>query len=282
MTKRVVINCTESQPWESSMYRVVYEQTEAVIKGIKLLIYILGARKADIAVEEEKKALIDRIESHIADKALIGIKDTTSKHPISINERLIYTLYNKRVPLGGMDYDVGYAVFTPETAVAVYRALSTGMPMIHKRVTVAGDCINNPQNLIVPIGTSVSDIAEFCGGTKKRFKRVLRGGAFMGEVAEGDGVVGKTDNSLLFFSSQKKERTGCIRCGQCIDVCPVGLSPVLLAAYSEKGLYEECLKIGADYCVECGCCAYTCPSGIPITSLIKKAKKKGGTEDEQA
>lgn len=284
--KRVVINCTESEPWQSSAYRLMSEQTEAVIKGIKLLIFILGVRKADIAIEENKEKLIAKLEEHITDKSLIDIKQTTAKHPISMANRLIYAVYNKRVPLGGEPQDIGYAVFTPETAANVYRALSTGMPMIHKRITVAGDGIKTPQNLIVPIGTSVLDIAAFCGGTKKRFKRIVKGGALTGATIGEDAVIDKTDDGLLFLSAPKKESTNCIRCGRCIDVCPVGLTPSLLAAYSQKGLYSECAELGAAHCIGCGCCAYTCPSGIAIVSLINKAKaavkEEGRTNNEQA
>lgn len=280
--KRLVINCTESQGYESTSYRVMAEQTEAVIKGAKLIIYALGLRKADLVIEEKKDKLIAKIEEHITDKALVDIKQTTSKHPISVDNRLIYAVYGKRVPLGGSPLDAGYVVIRPETAANLYRALSTGMPMIHKRVTVSGDSIKTPLNLIVPVGTSVKDIAELCGGTKKRFKRAVKGGVFTGYAVGENAVIEKTDDSLLFLSSVKAERSGCVRCGKCIDACPVGLTPSLLAAYGEKGLYSEGLSLGAEYCIGCGCCAYVCPSGIPITALIKKTLKEGRTEDEQA
>ena len=278
--KRVVINCTESQPWESTSYRVMTEQTEAVIKGIKLLIYTLGVPKADIVIEAKKEKLIARIEKHITDKSLIDIKQTVSKHPISVSSRLVFAVYGKRVPAGGSPLDVGYAVFTPETAANLYRVLSTGIPMIHKRVTVSGDGIKAPHNLIVPIGTAVSDIAAFCGGTKKRFKRIVKGGALMGGIVGDDAVVEKTDDSVLFLSGAGIKRTGCIRCGRCIDACPVGLTPSLLAAYGEKELYSEVISLGAEHCIGCGCCSYVCPSGIPISAIIKKSLTEGRKNDE--
>jgi len=272
--KRVVINCTESEPWQSTCYRTVTEHTESLVKGIKLLIYALGVRKADIVIEENKKALIAKLEEHIKDKALIDIKTTTSKHPISITDRLIYTVYSKRIPLGGKPWDTGFAVFAPETAVNLYRAFSTGMPMIHKRITVSGTCIKTPQNLIVPIGTSVADIAELCGGTKKRFKRLIRGGALTGTLIDTDAVVDKYTDTLLFLGNPKVKTGSCIRCGACIEVCPVGLSPALIAAYSEKGLFDKAMDMGAEHCVGCGCCAYTCPAGLPLLTHINEAKKE--------
>lgn len=272
--KRVVINCTESEPWQSTSYRMVLEQTESLIKGIKLLIYALGVRKADVVIESGKKALIEKLEEHIKDKALIDIKTTVSKHPISITSRLIYTVYGKRVPLGGKPWDVGFCVVTPETAVNLYRAFSAGMPMIHKRVTVSGTCIKAPQNLIVPIGTSVADLAELCGGTKKRFKRLIKGGALTGVAVDMEACVDKHTDALLFLGNRKLKADSCIRCGKCIEVCPVGLSPALIAAYSEKGFFEKAKDLGAEHCVRCGCCAYICPAGLPLLARINEATKE--------
>ncbi len=272
--KRVVINCTESEPWQSTGYRTAWEQTEALVKGIKLLIYTLGVRKADILIEDGKRELVYRLAEHIKDKSLIDVKTTVDKHPISIDSRLIYAVYGKRVPVGGKPWDIGFAVFMPETAVNLYRNFATGMPMIHKRVTVGGNAIKTPQNLIVPIGTSASDIAEFCGGTKKRYKRLIKGGALTGTAVEEDAVADKYTDGLLFMSGSKVKTGSCIRCGACIEVCPVGLSPALISAYSEKGLVNRALDLGAMHCVGCGCCAYTCPAGLPLLANINKAKAK--------
>ncbi len=272
--KRVVINCTDSEPWQTSSYRCVSEQHEALIKGIKLLIYTLGARKADIAIEENKGLVTEKLESVIEDKHLIDIKLCTSKHPISISNRLIFALYGKRVPAGKSPADAGFAVFTPETAVQVYRTLSTGIPMIHKRVSVGGEGILAPENLIVPIGTEIKDIAKLCGGTKKRVKRIIKGGPLTGKVADTDGVVDKYTDSVIFLTAGKKKPSPCIRCGACVNACPVGLTPSLLAAYGEKGLYGESVALGANHCIGCGCCAYVCPAAIPIVYYINKAKEE--------
>lgn len=271
--KRLVINCTDSEPWQTSSYRCISEQTEAVIKGIKLLIYTLGVRKADIAIDEGKSLLTEKIESFIEDKHLIDIKLCTQKHPISLENRLIFTLYGKRVPTGGTAADIGYTVFTPETAAQVYRSLATGIPMIHKRVAVGGDGIKTPMNLIVPIGTEIKDIVSLCGGTKKRIKRIVKGGPLTGTVTDMDGVVDKYTDALVFLTKGKKKASSCIRCGACISACPVGLTPSLLGAYGEKELYGESLAIGALHCIGCGCCAYVCPAAIPIVYYINKAKE---------
>lgn len=269
--KRIVINATDSQPMASASHRILAEQAESVIKGAKILIYTLGVRKADIAVEETETALIKSLEGHITDRALIDIKPVTPKHPIGNAGRLIYAIYNKRIGAGKTVYDTGFAVFTPETAAAVYRALSTGMPMIHRRITVDGDGLKQPCNLIVPIGTSAAEIAEFCGGLKKKFKRVVTGGALTGTAADLDTVVDKYTTGLLFLSGRSLKSANCIRCGKCIDICPIGITPSLIAAYSEKGLYGECDRLGAAHCIACGCCAYICPSAIPLTAQIQDA-----------
>jgi len=273
-TKRVVISCAESEPWLTANSRLPAEQAESLIKGIKILIYTLGARKADIVVDENSKSLVPKVLEHIADKALIDVKVVTAKHPIGHPRQLVYALYNKRAPMGKTVLDIGYAVLAPETALAVYRALSTGMPVIHKRITVEGDAIKRPCNLTVPIGTSAKDIAELCGGTKKRFKRLVLGSAMEGVAATSlTACVDKTTDAVLFLSDLPQKETGCIRCGRCIPVCPVGLTPALLAAYGEKGLYAECEALGVHHCIGCGCCAYTCPGGVPIVKYIGKAKE---------
>lgn len=281
-TKRVVINCTESEPWLTANSRLLAEQAESLIKGIKILIYTLGARKADIVVDDNSKSLVPKLLAVITDKALIDVKTVTAKHPIGHPRQLVYTLYGKRAPVGKTVLDIGYAVLAPETALAVYRALSVGMPVIHKRITVEGDAIKRPCNLTVPIGTSAKDIAELCGGTKKRFKRLVLGSAMEGVAAGGlNACVDKTTGAVLFLSAPTQKETGCIRCGRCITVCPVGLTPSLLAAYGEKALYAECESLGVHHCIGCGCCAYTCPGGVPIVKYIAKAKEALATQTKQ-
>lgn len=282
--KRLIINCAECEPYITANHRLLLEQPEAVIKGIKVLIYTLGVRKAVIAIEDNKKDVIELLSKLITDKALISIRVLKTKYPQGDERQMVYALYGKEIPAGKLPIDVGCVLFNPETVVSVYKALSTGMPVIHKRITVDGDAIRKPGNFIVPIGTSAAEIAALCGGVKKRFSRLIFGGPMMGQAQWSmDSCVTKGTGALLFLSDYKEKQGQCIRCGRCVRVCQMRLMPALLAAYSEKGDYNGCEELGALSCVECGCCTYVCPGRVPIVQyirnakgVIKEAKARGG------
>ena len=271
--KRLIINCAECEPYITANHRLLLEQPDAVIKGIKILIYTLGVRKAVIAIEDNKRDVIELFERRITDKALIDIKVLKTKYPQGDERQIIYALYGKEIPAGKLPVDVGCVLFNPETVVSVYKALSTGLPVVHKRITVDGDAIKEPCNLIVPVGTSASEIAGLCGGIKKRFARLVFGGPMMGQAQWSmDSVVNKGTGALLFLSDSEEKQGQCIRCGRCINACQMRLMPALLAAYSEKANYNECERLGALSCVECGCCTYVCPGKVPIVQYIRNAK----------
>ncbi len=271
--KRLIINCAECEPYITANHRLLLEQPEAVIKGIKVLIYALGVRKAVIAIEDNKKDVIKLFENIIEDKTLISVKVLKTKYPQGDERQIIYALYGKEIPVGKLPVDVGCVLFNPETVAAIYKALSTGMPVVHKRITVDGNAIRKPCNLIVPIGTSAGEIAEYCGGTKNNFARLVFGGPMMGQAQWSmDSPVTKGTGALLFLSDYDEQHGQCIRCGRCVRACQMRLMPAMLAAYSEKGDYNECEKLGVLSCVECGCCTYTCPGKVPIVQYIRNAK----------
>ncbi|MBR6594327.1 MAG: electron transport complex subunit RsxC [Clostridia bacterium] len=271
--KHLIINCAECEPYITANHRLMLEQPEAVLKGIKILIHALGVRKAVIAIEDNKEDVIELFENKIDDKALFDIRVMKTKYPQGDERQIIFALYGKEIPTGGLPADVGCVLFNPETAVSIYRALSSGMPVVKKRITVDGDCIKQPRNLIVPVGTSFGDVAEFCGGVRKRFARLISGGPMMGQAQWSlDGVVTKGTGALLFLGEEKEEAGQCIRCGKCVRACQMHLMPALLAAYSEKKDYGECERLGAMSCVECGCCTYVCPGKVQIVQYIRNAK----------
>ncbi len=271
--KNLIINCAECEPYITANHRLMLEAPADVIKGIKILIHALGVRKATIAIEDNKENVIELFEKEITDKALIDIKVLKTKYPQGDERQIIYALYGKEIPAGKLPADVGCVLFNPETVVSIYYALSKGMPVVQKRVTIDGDAIKKPCNLIVPIGTSFKDIAEHCGGTKKKFARLISGGPMMGHAQWSlDACVTKGTGALLFMADEKQEIGQCIRCGKCVRACQMHLMPALLAAYSEKKNYEECDKLGALSCVECGCCTYVCPGKVPIVQYIRNAK----------
>lgn len=274
--KRLIINCVESEPYVTVNRRLILEQPETVIKGIKVLIYALGTKKAVVAVEDGCKDVIETLDKHITDKSLISVKTLKPKYPQDDERQLIYVLYDKEISAETPVSKQGYAVFTPETAAAVYRALSTGMPFIHKRVTVDGDAVKKPCSLAVPLGVSAREIAEKCCGVKKKLTRIVLGGPMRGRAQSGpDCCVTKDTDAVLFLSDfdYSEEKSACIRCGRCLSACRMRLSPYLIAAYSAKGGFEECARLGVSSCVECGACAYVCPGRVPIVKHVREAKE---------
>ncbi len=271
--KRLIINCAECEPYITANHRLLLEQPEAVIKGIKILIHALGLRNAVIALEDNKANAAKVLDKYITDKRLISVKMLETKYPQGDERQIIYALYGKEIPAGGLPVDVGCVLFNAETVANIYRALSSGLPAVYKRVTVDGNAIKRPQNIIVPVGTSYADIAAFCGGTKKKFARLISGGPMMGQAQWSlEGVVTKSTGALLFMTEDKEKMGSCIRCGRCMKVCQMRLVPSLLAANSRKELYENCESLGALNCVECGCCTYVCPGRVPIVQYIRNAK----------
>ncbi len=271
--KRLIINCAECEPYITANHRLLLEEPEAVIKGTKILIHALSLRGATIAIEDNKANAAKALSAKITDKRLISVKMLETKYPQGDERQLVYALYGKEIPAGKLPIDVGCVLFNAETVANIYRALSTGMPTVHKRLTVDGNAIKRPRNLIVPVGTAFSEIAAFCGGTKKHFARLIAGGPMMGVSQWSlDSVVTKSTGALLFMTEDKEKAGSCIRCGKCMKVCQMRLVPALLAANSRKGLYDKCEELGVRNCVECGCCSYVCPGKVPIVQYIRNAK----------
>lgn len=271
--KHLIINCAECEPYITSNHRLLLERPAVVVNGVKILIKALGVRRAVIAVEDNKMDAVRALKKQINDPALIDIKILKTKYPQGDERQIIYALYGKEIPTGKLPADVGCVLFNPETVACVYYAMSRGMPVIRKRVTVDGDAIKKPKNLLVPVGTSFREIAQYCGGTKKRFEKLVSGGPMMGAAQwDMDACVVKGTGALLFFTKSVQEQGQCVRCGKCLRACQMRLMPALLAAYSEKGDFAECEKYGAMSCVECGCCTYICPGRVPIVQYIRNAK----------
>ncbi|MBR6650351.1 MAG: SLBB domain-containing protein, partial [Clostridia bacterium] len=199
-----------------------------------------------------------------------------SVYPQGAEKVLVYNTTGKVIGEGMLPIDAGVIVINCTTLASIASYVRTGMPLVEKCVTVDGSAVKEPKNVIVPIGTPVADVFEFCGGFKEEPAKVIYGGPMMGiSIAELTVPVTKQTNALIALNEKEaspKKTTSCIRCGRCTNACPFGLAPVSFAKALEQNDMEEMKRLHANLCMECGCCAYVCPAGIPLVQKNKLAK----------
>ena len=273
---RLIINCAECEPFITVNHRLMLEHPEELVGGAKILLRALGLPSGDIAIEDNKLNAADRVAAEIGESPLLNIKLMRTKYPQGDERQLIFALTGREVPEGKLPADVGCVVFNAETCSAIYRAFAEGMPLIARCVTVDGDCVREPKNLRVPLGTPVRSLIEFCGGLVRTPFKLINGGPMMGAATwDFDAPVTKGTSAILVFSEEfaaMKDDFACIRCGRCVKNCPMHLMPVYLAQYAMAGNYDETAKLHVMSCVECGTCSYNCPGNVPIVQYIRVAK----------
>jgi len=275
----MIVNCAECEPFITANHRLLLEQPEAVVNGAKILMKALKLRLAHLAVEDNKFDAILALDDVVDGSPLFKVCVMKTKYPQGDERQLIYAITGREIPQGKLPADVGCVVFNAETCAAVYKAFSLGMPLIERIVTASGDCLDTPKNLLVPIGTPYSAIADFCGGYIEEPEKIINGGPMMGMAQwDVDAPVTKGTSAVLFLSKKMNSRyeqpESCIRCGRCVRACPMHLMPNYIAAYARKHDPENAESYGALSCVECGSCAYNCPAHIPIVQYIKVAKSE--------
>ncbi len=275
----VIINCAECEPFITANHRLLLENPASVINGTKILLAALGVRKAYIAVEDNKMDAVEKLEELLEGSRMISVRVVKTKYPQGDERQLVYALTGVEIPRGKLPADVGCVVFNAETASSVYRAFETGKPLTRRIVTVAGDCVRKPKNLLVPIGTPAADLIEYCGGLTRTPDKMISGGPMMGQAQwDLDMPVMKNTSAILLlsdkFNNGKNQgvEASCIRCGKCVRNCPMHLMPMYIAQFAMTGDMESAESYGAMSCVECGSCSYNCPGGVEIVQHIRVAK----------
>lgn len=269
-----IINAGECEPYITSDDRLCREHPEQVVKGLQIIMKIFGLKEGHIGIEDNKPEAIAALKAAATDGIIVDV--LPAKYPQGAEKQLIYAITGREVPSGGLPAAVGCAVFNAATTRAICEAVYDGMPLIRRIVTVSGDILMEPKNLLVPIGTAFNDLIEACGRNENPYK-VLSGGPMMG-VAQYDlsvptikgvnavTVLGKNNHHFV-------EDPHCLRCGKCIDACPMKLMPVLMYKAWQNGDVEEMKKNNIMDCIECGSCAYTCPASVPLVLGFRVAKQ---------
>ena len=272
----IIVNAGECEPFITADDRLCREMPEKVISGLRVIMKILGLSTAHIGIEDNKPEAVKALQGCLTSGDGITIDVLPAKYPQGAEKQLIFAVTGREVPSGGLPAAVGCAVFNAATCKAIHDAVWEGMPLIRRGVTVSGDIVMEPKNLMVPIGTTFNDLLEAVGHSENPYK-VLSGGPMMG-VSQYDLSVTtlKGVNAVTILGRKNKyavEDPLCLRCGKCIDACPMKLAPVLMFRAQQENDIEEMKCTHLMDCIECGCCAYVCPAGIPLVLGFRSGKQ---------
>ena len=273
----IIVNVSECEPYIVADDRLCQEFPEEMLSGLQIIMKILDMKSAVVAMEDNKPAAAKAIRAAIDPQTGIRLEVLPAKYPQGAEKQLIYAVTGREVPSGGLPAAVGCAVFNAATCKAIHDAVYEGMPLIRRIVTVSGDITLLPRNLMVPIGTCFDDLLLAVGRSGVPYK-VLSGGPMMG-VAQFDLSVPVTKGTnavtmLGFNNRYAVKNPHCIRCGKCMDACPMHLMPVKMYEAACSGNVEEMKSYDMLDCIECGCCAYTCPATIPLVQAFRAGKQR--------
>ena len=272
----IIVNVSECEPYMTADDRLCREFPEDLLSGLQVIMKIFGLKQAHIGIEDNKPEAIASLKSAIDPESGIQVDVLPAKYPQGAEKQLIYAVTGRQVPSGGLPAAVGCAVFNAATCKAIHDAVYQGMPLIRRIVTVSGDIVMEPKNLMVPIGTSINDLLEAVGHSEIPYK-VLSGGPMMG-MAQFDlsAPIIKGSNAITILGQKNRymlDSWECIRCGKCIDVCPMHLMPVMMHRARREDDLEALKEFNVRDCSECGCCAYTCPARSPLVQSFRAAKQ---------
>lgn len=272
----LIINGAECEPYLTADHRLLLERPGAVVSGLKFMMKALGAEKGIIGIEDNKPDALRVMRQEIEREEDIEVVPLHTKYPQGAEKMLIYATLKRKVPSGGLPMDVGVVNYNVGTAVAVSEAVKEGKPVTERVITVTGEGVVRPSNLLVRIGTLAGDLLEECGGLHDSARKLIAGGPMMGIAqTDADFPVVKGTSGLLALTAGEVEPVPirpCIKCAKCVNVCPVDLVPAFIAQAAEHNQFQRAEKLHAADCIECGCCAFICPARIPLTQLIRIAK----------
>jgi electron transport complex protein RnfC len=274
----LIINGAECEPWITSDNRVMLEQGEKVLKGLKVMMKLIPVKRAILAIEKNKPEAIAHMTKLVAKSRMkkVEVLGLPVQYPMGGEKTMTKEILNREVPILGLPLDIGVVVQNVSTCVAISDAVYGGKPLVERVMTVTG-LVRKPRNLRVRFGTPVGDLVEHCGGIKEGADEIIFGGPMMGITQYTlDTPVQKGTNCVLIKKNTKAEERNCIRCSNCVNTCPMELMPTMFVAYAKKKMWEEAGEVFIDDCMECGSCAYACPASIPIVQYIKLAKAELG------
>lgn len=272
-----ILNGCECEPYLTSDHRAMVEMTDKILTGMSIIMKVLGVENGYIGIEDNKpdavEAMNERVQNLNLDFKVMALE---TKYPQGAEKMLIMSVLDRKVPTGGLPMDVGTVVNNVGTAMAVAEAVTEGKPLVQRVVTITGDGISEPKNVLARIGTPLQSLVDFAGGLSEETAQVFMGGPMMGMalhdlsvpvIKASSGIICSTESRV-----KKMQSYPCIQCGACVDACPMNLVSTRLAKFSENKQIDAMEDYGIDSCVECGSCAFVCPSYIPLVQWIRVGK----------
>ena len=271
----VIVNGAECEPYLTSDYRMMLEEPEKIIGGLKIMLKLFEKAKGIIAIEDNKPEAVRKMSELVAKESNIEVRALKTKYPQGGERQLVYAVTGRKLNSKKLPADVGCVVDNVDTVIAIYNAVAKSTPLIRRIVTVSGDAVKHPQNFNVAIGIDYWEILEAAGGFIERPQKMISGGPMMGISMYNCNVpVMKTSSALLGFlkDTAAVEESPCIRCGRCIEKCPLQLMPFMLAALSNRNDDDEFVKMDGMECCGCGCCSYVCPAKRSLSQSIMQER----------
>lgn len=274
----LLINGAECEPYITSDYREMIENPLQVIRGINLALEMTGIENAIIGIEDNKQTAIDRLIKAAEDDPHIDVMKLQTRYPQGGEKQLIYAMTGREMPSGKLPSSIGVLVLSINTVSYFAEYFETGMPLVRRRITVDGNCIRNPKNIWVPVGTSLKEVFDYCGGFVEEPAKVIMGGPMMGvsQIAPENTVLRQT-NAVLAMSKDEintATESACIRCSRCAQVCPIALQPFAINLMVVNERYQEAVDLHLMDCIECGSCVYVCPASRYLVQSFRMGKAK--------
>lgn len=273
----VIVNGAECEPYLTSDYRMMLEETEKIVGGLRILLQLFEKAQGIILIEDNKPDAIEKIKKLVEGDARITVKVAKTKYPQGAERQIINVATGRKINSSMLPTDAGCVVDNIDTVISVYMAVAQSTPLIRRIITVTGDAIANPQNFSVRTGTHYSELIEAAGGFTVQPEKVISGGPMMGlALFDMELPVTKTSSALLAFAKDPAAgmpTTACIRCGRCLSVCPSRLVPQKMMEYAENFENEGFIGLDGMECYECGTCTYVCPAGRRLTQAFKQTRR---------
>jgi electron transport complex protein RnfC len=272
----LLVNGAECEPYLTTDHRTMVEYPERVHFGVRIMMQCLGVERAVIGVEKNKPDAIEALERTRPTDIDVRVQPLVVKYPQGAEKMLIHVVTGREVPSGKLPMHVGAVVQNVGSIATIAEVFETGLPLIERIVTVTGPGVRKPGNLIVPVGSMLGDVLDACGGLTEDTAEIVFGGPMMG-TSQPDmrtPLIKGTTGLVALTRREVKPKTvyPCIRCGHCLDACPVFLNPSRLGLLAQAGRYEEMQDMHLGDCMLCGCCSYVCPSNIPLSQMFALSK----------